>query len=655
MTLPVSMQQLIDAGVDCGTIASIATSTSETVVDRLGQVKQTVKGAVDTINTRVLDQLNRIGFEQPTVYSTSGQTLLRQSQTVVYSGAVYAPAFTTVFPFISSGAFNPSLWRVVSSVDSSSVISNIQVNKYADFSTFTPTFDGQIVNLSCKNTIGDGGGGEWYYSAASTLTPDGGSIAACAISGRMLRDISKGVYVSWWGSDASALQSAANRSNVVRVSKGSEVNIGSTTVNFNLFASTIIGEGGMYSGGVIRYSGSGIALNFGNTSQYNTCKHFTLICDSATTTNFYDTGTVGINLVASNVVMEDCRISGFEYLVQSNYDSYYNKFIDNRFERAKIILNKFSVNNLEAKGNRCKEFNTFARTAGNNGPFSLTRNSFEVFNGNIILTTELSHVIAKENYIETYYTTPAPTNFPVNPTGYFTDAILFAGEYCVLDIENNNIDMRGARRIVNATVSKRLYCRNNDITDFDTSAGFSSFVDQLYSVGSSCEDVYINDQLNALNGNNTLVNPSRTRTQSFIARPSPQSNFYYFDAIQKSEFVSYTNPPVQLLSLQNGWVNDSTTANKSKLRYTDNGVLLSGVIEGGAAIANVICTIPLAYRPMQQSDTTYFRFKVFNNYGDSPSELITLRYLYGNGVIQMETSPTSKSKIVLDGILIPHI
>lgn len=50
-TTPATIQQLIDAGTDCETIAAIANSSALTVIDRLGNTKKTTAGVLDTIQT----------------------------------------------------------------------------------------------------------------------------------------------------------------------------------------------------------------------------------------------------------------------------------------------------------------------------------------------------------------------------------------------------------------------------------------------------------------------------------------------------------------------------------------------------------------------------------------------------------------------------
>lgn len=165
MITPVSMQQLVNAGADCNTIAAIATSTAETVVDRLGQTKLTMVGAC-----------NKIGFEQPYPYQTSGQTLNRPAQTVSNGGLVYAPALGTAFPFTTSGAFNTSLWRVISVLDTQKILETTQLENVAALKNFTPVEDGHQVTTSGYYVAGDGAGATYVARIPSSAVDNGGDI-----------------------------------------------------------------------------------------------------------------------------------------------------------------------------------------------------------------------------------------------------------------------------------------------------------------------------------------------------------------------------------------------------------------------------------------------------------------------------------------------
>lgn len=179
------------------------------VQTRTGSYDRTISG----INKDAGDQIARIGFEQPTTYSTGGQTLLRVTQTVTNGGLIYAPAFGTTFPFVTSGAFNATLWRVINQIDSMSVISAAQVQSLSALMSFVPLFDGQQVEMKCRTSSGDGGGGSWYYSSSSTALDDGGTCVTCGATGRMLRKYDGSVNVLWFGAVAGVSDQASANAN----------------------------------------------------------------------------------------------------------------------------------------------------------------------------------------------------------------------------------------------------------------------------------------------------------------------------------------------------------------------------------------------------------------------------------------------------------
>lgn len=93
-------QMLENAALDCQTIADVATSTEEVVVDRLGRSKRTLMGAILAI-----------GYEPPVAYA-SGLLMEFVNQTVEQSGGIYAPK-PSELPFTTSGTFEASKFRLI--------------------------------------------------------------------------------------------------------------------------------------------------------------------------------------------------------------------------------------------------------------------------------------------------------------------------------------------------------------------------------------------------------------------------------------------------------------------------------------------------------------------------------------------------------------
>lgn len=509
--------------------------------------------------------------------------------------------------------------------------------------------------------------GDFIRDDTDVASADNGGTVIIDGNGKRWKRVFAGqVNVQWFGAkgngvadDTAAIQAAVNTASAVVFPSGTYII--SSKVTCVKFAQALSGQGNKYSDVLIKYTGAGTAIEFSNATNYNSMRRLTLIAVSAVPTNFYDTGTVGVNLVACNVDMEDVRVSGFEYLVQSNFDSYYNRFVNCRFDRFKVGLNKFSSNNLKVHDCRVQEFHSFALVTGGNGVFAITSSSFEVFNGNIVESTAPGQVVFKENYLEIYWNTAAPTNFPVNPLGYFTDAIFFIGSYRSLILRDNNLQMNGARRILNVNVCVHFESTGNTITDFDTTSGYSSFVDQLYSITVPADYIHIEDVMNAYYDHNIVVNPGRARTQSYLPISSPEKHFHYYDAILNTTFDAYftagSYPKAIHLVPINGWKNDDPAVNTLRLRYTDAGVILNGVVDGTAKTGIVVANLATPYMAKNSFNEIgrYFRWQAFNNYGDTPTELITFRYLYTNGDIRLETAPASLARIVFDNVLIPHL
>jgi hypothetical protein len=160
----------------------IVNSSEYSVKTRTGANDRTISG----INKDASEQIARIGFEQPTAYSTSGQTMLRVTQTVTNGGLVYAPAYGTVFPFITSGAFNAGLWRVISTIELSSIIRAITVSNVDALKSIQPT-SGQLVTTAGYVNSFDGGSSTYKYDPESSIADDGGySIKPTSTNGRFI-------------------------------------------------------------------------------------------------------------------------------------------------------------------------------------------------------------------------------------------------------------------------------------------------------------------------------------------------------------------------------------------------------------------------------------------------------------------------------------
>jgi hypothetical protein len=232
----------------------IVSSSEYSVTTRTGANDRTISG----INKDASDQIARIGFEQPTAYSTGGQTLLRVTQTVTNGGFIYAPAYGTTFPFITSGAFNSTLWRVISTVDAGVVIGLTQATDISALRVFSPSFNKQQVSTASYSAGVNGGGNSFYWDSSSVEPDNKGTVikpTATSGAGRFLAaresEYSPTLFGCVIGSDCTTqFQEMLNSiciadSNVVIDMKGENFSI--TTVNIPLNCKVKFQNGGIVS------------------------------------------------------------------------------------------------------------------------------------------------------------------------------------------------------------------------------------------------------------------------------------------------------------------------------------------------------------------------------------------------------------------------
>lgn len=115
----VTAAMLANAALDCDTIADVATSSNPTTTDRLGNVKQTLVGAIQAL-----------GYQPPVAY-TNGLSMTLITQTVEYSGGIYAvnPSY---LPFTTSGTFETAKFRLLSTTSSALSDGSVTLTKLAD-------------------------------------------------------------------------------------------------------------------------------------------------------------------------------------------------------------------------------------------------------------------------------------------------------------------------------------------------------------------------------------------------------------------------------------------------------------------------------------------------------------------------------------------
>lgn len=452
------------------------------------------------------------------------------------------------------------------------------------------------------------------------------------------------------GDWTNAIQNALDNYEHVYIPKGA---FPFTSLTVTKFGATISGYGNLYGGSVLEYSGSGIGIKvMGSVGTLN-LRNMRLKGVPAVSTDYFNTGSKGIDVTDGNtsINMDKCWIDGFETLINSNYNSFYNKFSDCRFEKAKTCLANFSNNNMEVKGCRFLRFSDAITANGANGPLIVEKNSFEIFNGAIVLSTgtEKGLVIIKNNYVEIYDNTDLPTNFPNKEAsgakpGKFGGNILVSGYFGTLVLKDNELQLGGVFRIVSATAIDVLESTGNNIHLYSS----GNNLDRMFVSLSNFKSYHINDRLGKDIGIGTYT---RTYSPITFTVDNPFNEKYYYDCIQGKEIFDTTT--IHSVTLQNGWANSATTGyGSAKVIPTKVGLHLSGAITGTARTGIVAFTLPANVRPLVQGTTKSFcNLVAYTNFG--AGEKVWFRYLYSTGEFRMESSPAGTADISLDGLFIP--
>lgn len=451
------------------------------------------------------------------------------------------------------------------------------------------------------------------------------------------------------GDWTTALQNALDNYDHVYIPKGTFPH---TMLTVTRFGATISGDGQVYGGSTLEYSGSGISIKVMGSVSFLTLKNIHFRGVPTVPTDYFNTGSIGIDITDgfTSIRTDNVRVEGFETLVNSNYNSYYNKFIDSRFEKAKICLNKFSMNNIEVKGSRFQRFHNAIVANGGNGPLIIEKSSFEIFNGSIVQSTgvEQGLVTFQDNYVETYDTYDLPTNFPNMVAsgalpGKFGGNTLFTGPFGNLIIKNNELQIEGVFRITNLSSCDYLESKGNNIHLYNT----GNNLDKMFAV-TTLKSYYINDRLGNYTGTGGY---SRTYNPTALTVSNPYNENYYYDCIQGKEILDTTR--IYTPTLQNGWVNTSVSFyGGMKILVKKEGLYLQGSITGTARTGAVICTLPSNVRPFSQSaNNQYCNLTSFADLG--AGNQVRLRYVYSTGEFRLEGTPASAVDIALDGLVIP--
>lgn len=591
----------------------------------------------------------------------AGGTLVNVNDVLLQERTGVAYSYGGALPYTSgvgeTPIGNPS-WVLVAA---SSLRADIQVADYAALRAYTGTLKSVYVTGVIGTAKPKGIAGSFALdSTDSTSADNGGTILVDALGRRWKRQYSGIPSVLWWGAkpdwngttgtdNTAALQAAHNAHAVLFYPYGSYK---TGPITLTKFGATLVGPGELYGMAELVYTGSGTLFTCTAGVSYVQFKSGMYLHGiPAVSTDYYNTGSIAVDITAGNtsLIFDGSWANSFEILFNSNYNNFYNRFTNNRLERFRIGLNKFSSNNLHIEKNRVSRFNTAIVANGGNGPLVIDKNAFEVFNGPIASMTgvEQGEIVFTNNYVELYDSVDLPTNFPPSDapnTGKFGGNILFTGPIGSFKQSGNDLQIGGCRRIMSASLHVDVIeSVGNNIHIFTT----GNNLDYMW-VAPSVGSININDRLGGTQGANGGY--SRTYAGSPLAQLNPNRPYFFYDCIAGKSFRA--NAETFALALLNGWTNSDANHGVARVHKKDGVVRLSGVVDGAARTDVVVFNVPVAYRPDEIGTTrAYANFSCFSAYGGGT--VVRLRYLYSTGDLRMEGSPTSVAAVALDGIIIP--
>jgi hypothetical protein len=348
--------------------------------------------------------------------------------------------------------------------------------------------------------------------------------------------------------------------------------------------------------------------------------------------------------------LSDVWFQGCEIPLKGNYNGFYTKVDNCRFEQCLYPLYHFSINNLQVTRTRFKEFKDALTLNGTGGPANIKGNSFEVFNGYLVSMTGVEQGVVNfhDNYVEIYDNENLPTNFPTAANalpGKFGGNVLFGGPYGTLSVKNNEMGLGGVYIIGSLSLCGRLESVGNNL-HFHTATSNLRYMWNLPTV-KSC---VVKDRAGlpvAPNGGYATV---YDQANNIPLLDSPFGEFEFFDPPTGNFLLcpSHKYAP----ALLNGWTSPGAPDGVPAVVYTDKGLFLQGEATGTARTGDIIFTLPAAQRPLNFSSNRSYCFLTTTS-DEGSGVTVQLRYLYGSGDFRLENVPASTNNIVLDGLFIP--
>lgn len=397
-----------------------------------------------------------------------------------------------------------------------------------------------------------------------------------------------------------------------------------------------------YGQSILLFEGSGTAIDTPSNLEYLYFQGWQLKSKINTLGAVFDVGTKGLELKNGSVLeANQWFCSNFETLVESDGNSFYNKFNLCRFGDTRDALKDFAAYNLEITSCRFNRF-TNALSTRTSGDVKMQFNSFERFNG--YFHTSIGGTVCNLsflcNYVETFSNELMPVNFlPATQSqdrgAYWGGNTLFTGNYFSFSCEKNQLTIDGVFRILSAFTCDHIHSDGNGIAVCIT----GNNLERMFFVTSgSIKSVHINDiKSGSLSRDGGYARTYLNFNPSQIA--NVRNRYYYYDCISDAAI----NLPAKqaTATLLNGWVGQTggfNVATATKILANDDGsTSICGVVTGASKTDNIILNIPLALRPepigTTQIRVIFYSYALSNN--PTVNDLCVLSYEYSSGNLSL--------------------
>lgn len=514
-------------------------------------------------------------------------------------------------------------------------------------------------NVDNNLTNPDTGGAGWTLGSASLGYANGGTRISTSqaldllyygIANVMNPKFAGGAKCDGATDDTAAIAAALAASTVVYIPGLSHV---TADLHVSKPYAVLLGNG-KYSGcGLVRTGGTGTVLTFDAATLYPSMRGMVVQWTPTVGTDVFNTGTNALDTTAANTSLDmgDVWLKGCQTLVNGNYNSFYNRAFNCRFENTTYVFNKFSVNNFNIQQCRFKTFVDAFTLNGTGGPANIENNAFEVFSGRLVSMTgvEQGNVHFHHNYVETYDTELLPTNFPAGANalpGHFGGNVLFAGWYGTLSIKYNELGLGGVYIMTSIQGCQQYESVGNNM-HFYTSGNNLLY---LVNIVNPVQSLVVNDHIGAVLGAAGGYATTYNQAANIPTLTSPYGAFDFFDVVLNKPLLCASNTYTP--TLINGWTSAGAANGVPAIIFDKKGLFLQGELTGTASTNIIAFILPAAQRPLELSQNRSFCF-LSTAAGDGGGNIIQLRYIYGTGEFRLENSPASKANIVLDGLFIP--